>query len=66
MAGQKSNLRTLEVTTSSGKDVKDTSMLKGEAKPSAAFRETNQTKEYSSGSSGAAGKGPLGGENTGS
>lgn len=28
------NLRTLVVTTSSGKDVKDTNMLKGEAKDS--------------------------------
>lgn len=64
MAGQSSNLRTLVVTTASGMDVKSTDQLKGEAKPSAAFRETNQTKEYVS--SGNNKQGPLGGENSGS
>lgn len=41
------NLRTMVVTTNSGKDVKDTNMLKGEAKDS--LSGTNDTgKEYTS------------------
>lgn len=58
----KTNVRDMVVTTSSGKDVKDTSMLKGEAKDS--LKGTNETKQYET--SGSAKKGPLGGENTGS
>lgn len=61
MAGQKSNLRTMVVTTSSGSDVKSTAQLKGEAKESAAFKEKNSTTEYVS--SGSKGEGPWGGEN---
>ena len=61
MAGQASNLRTASFTTASGKNVKDTEQLKGEAKASPAFKETNTTTEYSSGSSGK-GAGPWGGE----
>lgn len=59
------NIRTMTVSTDSGKDVKSTNQLKGEAKESAAFKETNKTTEYSSGSSGK-GSGPWGGENSGS
>lgn len=59
------DVRNLTVDTGSGKDVKQTSMLKGEAKESGAFTEKNVTKEYSSGSSGK-GSGPWGGENSGS
>jgi hypothetical protein len=59
------NLQNMTVTTASFTDVKNTQQLKGEAKESAAFRETNQTKEYSSGSSGK-GPGPFGGMNSGS
>lgn len=55
----------MTVSTDSGKDVKSTNQLKGEAKESAAFKETNKTTEYSSGSSGK-GSGPWGGENSGS
>jgi hypothetical protein len=44
------NLRTMTVSTSSGKDVKDTSQLKGEAKDSLSGK--NDTgKEYTTGSS---------------
>lgn len=50
------NLRTMSVTTNSGKDVKDTSQLKGEAKDSLSGK--NDTKQYHTGSH-AAGK--LGG-----
>lgn len=64
MADIPKNLRNMVVTTSSGKDVKQTSMLKGEAKVSSAERESNETKEYSSGASGK-GSGPWGGENSG-
>lgn len=41
------NLRTMSVTTSSGKDVKDTSQLKGEAKDSLSGK--NDTKQYHTG-----------------
>lgn len=57
------NLRTMEVTTESGKDVKDTQQLKGQAHTTKAFRETNSTKQYTTG---ALKKGALGGENTNS
>jgi hypothetical protein len=57
------NLRTLEVTTESGKDVKDSSQLKGQAHITRAFKETNSTKQYTTG---ALKKGALGGHNTNS
>lgn len=47
-----------KVTTSSGKDVKSTDMLKGEAKESKAFNEKNVTTVYTTG---ATVKGPFGG-----
>jgi hypothetical protein len=56
------NLRTMEVTTSSGQDVRDTNMLKGEAKDSLSGK--NTTKEYTT--SGGAKTGKLGGENSNS
>ena len=52
--------RKMTVTSTSGKDVRDTTQLKGEAKESAAFLETNKTDRYSSGASGK-GPGPFGG-----
>lgn len=59
------NLRDLTITTSSGTDVKDTSMLSGEAKGSTKSQnETNVTEQYSSG--GAPPKSNLGGENSNS
>jgi hypothetical protein len=57
------NLRKAEYTTKSGKDVKDTMMLSGEAKSTKAFKETNSTSQYTSGKSSF---GSLGGENTNS
>jgi len=42
------NLRTMEITTSSGKDVKDTKQLSGEASDSLTGK--NVTKEYTTGS----------------
>jgi hypothetical protein len=42
------NLRTMVVTTSSGKDVKDTMQLKGEAKDGLSGK--NETKAYHTGS----------------
>ena len=54
------NLRTMVVTTSSGKDVKDTQQLKGEASDS--LRGKNETKEYHTGSTS---MGKLGGMNAG-
>lgn len=59
MPGVTKNLRNHEVTTASGKDVKDTMMIKGEAKNSAAFTMKNSMKEYSSGPMK---KGPMGGK----
>lgn len=58
------NLRKMTVTTESGKDVKDTSMLKGSAKKTKAFEATNETSQYTT--SGGVPKGSLGGENTNS
>lgn len=52
------NLRTMKITTSSGKDVKDTMQLKGEAKDS--LKGTNTTEQYTT--SGGVPKGALGGE----
>lgn len=52
------NLRTLVITTNSGKDVRDTQQLKGESKDSLSGK--NETKEYvTSGSP--IGDGPWGG-----
>jgi hypothetical protein len=60
----KTNLRDMKVTTGSGKNVKETSQLSGEAKEGKRFSEQNVTTEYSTGAAPAAG--PLGGRNTGS
>lgn len=43
------NLRTMVITTESGTDVKDTQQLKGEAKPTAAFKSKNEMKQYTVG-----------------
>ena len=59
MPGITKNLRNAEITTSSGKDVKDTMQIKGEAKSSAAFNMKNSMKEYASGSMQ---KGAMGGK----
>ena len=56
------NLRNLQVTTSSGKPVSQTSMLKGEAKNS--LRGSNSLKQYETTGSGISG--PKGGLNSGS
>ena len=55
----KAGLRNAEVTTSSGKDVRDTMQIKGEAKNSRAFSMKNSMKEYESGSQK---KGAMGGK----
>ena len=52
------NIRDMEVTTSSGKDVKDTEMLSGEAEVTSAEKATNAVKQYETGSTD---KGALGG-----
>ncbi len=54
------NLKTMKVTTSTGKDVTDTDMLKGEAKNS--LSGTNETVQYVNGG-GCSGDGPWGGLN---
>jgi len=51
------NLRTLVVTTGTGKDVKDTNQLKGEAKDSLGGK--NELKQYYN--SGTTASGPYGG-----
>ena len=56
------NLEKAKVTTSSGKDVKDTGQLSGESKITKAEKATNETVKYSTGSAPATG--PLGGMNT--
>jgi len=56
------NLRTAVLTTSSGKDVKDTKMLSGEAKDSLSGK--NTTTEYTT-SGGIKSMGPWGGEKSG-
>jgi hypothetical protein len=56
------NLRTLKVTTSSGKNVKDTDMLRGAAEETKAEKERNEMRQYDVGG---APKGDLGGENAG-
>jgi hypothetical protein len=55
------SVRNMTVTTGSGKDVRDTGMLKGEA--SATKKATNETKQYTTGG---ISKGALGGRNTNS
>ena len=57
------NLRTLEVTPSTGKDFRDTKVLDGLAKP-LSLKGKNSTKQYQT--SGGVPKGNLGGENTNS
>lgn len=57
------NLRNMEITTESGKDVKDTQQLKGQAHQTPAQRDKNVMKQYEKG---AAKKGALGGHNTNS
>ena len=52
------NLRTMVITTSSGKDVKDTKQISGEAKDSLSGK--NELKEYTTSSS-PTGSGPWGG-----
>ena len=52
------NIRTMTITTGSGKDVKDTNQLKGEAKDSLSGK--NETKEYTTSGS-PTGGGPWGG-----
>lgn len=58
MAKPSSNLRDLVVTTSSGKDVRDTKMLSGEAKDS--LHGKNELKQHTTSGSGASG--PWGGK----
>lgn len=43
------NIRNLEVTTSSGTDVKDTDQLSGLAKEGPQMRETNEVIQYTTG-----------------
>jgi hypothetical protein len=52
MADHKSNLRNMVITTGSGKDVKDTQMLKGEGKFSSDQNESNDLKQYEKSGSG--------------
>lgn len=61
-----SNLRNMEVTTSSGKSVYSTQMLKGEAKETSAEKAKNVTKQDMSSGGVAKGAGGLGGENSNS
>lgn len=56
------NIRKMTITTETGKDVKTTSMLSGEAKPTKSWKETNETSQYSTGS---VSKGALGGHPSG-
>ena len=55
------NLRTMVITTSTATDVRDTSMLKGEAKDS--LTGSNKTEQYYA--SGDASPGPYGGKPSG-
>lgn len=59
MAGVKGNLRNMVVTMNSGKDVKDTKMLNGEATKDS-LSGTNSMAEYTT--SGGVEKGALGGQ----
>lgn len=56
-------LRNKSMSAGQGKDAKESSQLTGEAKPTKAWKSTNDTKQYVTGSSK---KGSLGGENTNS
>ena len=56
---RKTNLRNISVSPGSGKDVKDTSMLTGQGKFTAAQNDTNEMKQYDTGAAPAPGK--LGG-----
>jgi len=58
--GRDTNLRSLSVKPGDGKMVDDTSMLKGEGKFTSAQNDTNDMKQYSTGSMPSPGK--LGGE----
>ena len=58
------NPRTQTFTTGSGKDVKDTQCLKGEAQIGSQRNESNTTKQYESGSA-TKGAGNLGGKASG-
>lgn len=40
------NIRTMTIDTSDGKDVTDTSQIKGEAKKSSTWNEKNETKQH--------------------
>jgi hypothetical protein len=62
-AGTDKNLRKMTVSTSTGKDHRDTMVTSGEAKKTAAERETNETTQYTTGKMSA---GSLGGKNTNS
>jgi hypothetical protein len=57
------NLRNMTITTESGKDVTNTQQLSGQAHETPAQKDTNETKQYTTG---ALKKGTLGGENTNS
>lgn len=61
--GRSGNLRDATYTTSSGKDVKDTDMLKGEASEKKDMKSSNSTSQYETGKSS---MGALGGKNTNS
>ena len=53
------NLRNMVITTGTGKDVKDTQMINGEGKFSAAQNDTNDLKQYEKSGNGFSG--PYGG-----
>lgn len=59
---RKANLRTMQMSSQNLKDVRDTQMLKGEAKRTKAEGESNTVIEYHSKN---IPKGDLGGENKG-
>ncbi len=62
MDPREKNIRDMIITTGSGEDAKDTSQLKGEAKNELSGK--NVTVQYDT--QGGAGKGPWGGEASGS
>ncbi len=55
-----SDLRDYDPSTSSGKDVKDTDQISGQAKPTAAWKSKNSTTQYTTSGAGNS-SGPLGG-----
>ena len=57
------NLRTMKVTTSSGKDANSTQVGQGEAKKTKAWNEKNETTQYTTGKPS---HGSTGGMNTNS